>query len=180
MGKTPLEIMESELEKAVHHGFKRTFYNPPSTNADDFVRDADKAVQSFEQELVLYAEYGWDLDDIDELEDHTDIDEVRDLLALLEKVGDSSPIHERFLSFEPVYHDCEAFDPPPVQYYRVLISYGGPSTEVRFHPCGLIEFVYLDWWCGTGFDVSKSRYFQNLREYFQECGSFTWGVSTNV
>ena len=56
-----------------------------------------------------------------------------------------------------------------IEYYRYLLSYGGPSTEIRFYP-HRIEFVYLDWFCGVGFDVSSDRVFQQLREWFGATG----------
>ena len=50
-------------------------------------------------------------------------------------------------------------------YLRYLICTGGPSIEVRFHGSkGRIEFVYLDWFSGVGFDVTDNVVFVWLRE----------------
>ena len=67
------------------------------------------------------------------------------------------PFHEYGLSFE-------AND----GYKTLLIAWGGPSYEVRFHDDGTIEFVYLDWFVGIGFDVTEWPQFQWVKEQFEE------------
>ena len=46
-------------------------------------------------------------------------------------------------------------DTQDIDYIRYQMSWGGPSDEVRFHTDGLIEYVYMDWSCGVGFDISR-------------------------
>lgn len=93
-----------------------------------------------------------------------------DEVHTLESEDVNYTIYERFhnygLSFEYVERDEENDKEP---YFRYLLSYGGPSDEVRFYQDGFIEYVYLDWFCGVGFDVSHDEVFQSLREYFEDC-----------
>ena len=53
-------------------------------------------------------------------------------------------------------------------YYRYQISWGGPSEEVRFYQ-DRTEYVYLDWFCGVGFDVSHTDWAEWLRDWFTDC-----------
>ena len=53
-------------------------------------------------------------------------------------------------------------------YYRYQISWGGPSEEVRFYK-NSTEYVYLDWFCGVGFDVSNTDWAEWLRDWFTDC-----------
>ena len=55
-------------------------------------------------------------------------------------------------------------------YFRYLMSWGGPSDEVRFYKNGAIEYVFLDWFCGVGFNVTNDPIFKALREWFNDCG----------
>lgn len=74
-------------------------------------------------------------------------------------------LHDYALGFYPVpYNEDEG---GKIEYYCYLISYGGPSKEVRFYP-HRTEFVYLGWYSGIGFDVSGDEVFQRLREWFGE------------
>ena len=50
------------------------------------------------------------------------------------------------------------------EYTSYCMSWGGPSEEVRFHDDGLIEYVYLDWFCGIGFNVTDTELFQWLSD----------------
>lgn len=62
-------------------------------------------------------------------------------------------------------------------YLRYQLSYGGPSEEVRFYftPNALeaykIEFVYLDWGVGVGFDVTNEDWAKWLFDWFNEVGT---------
>ena len=39
-------------------------------------------------------------------------------------------------------------------YVRYQLSWGGPSDEFRFYSQDKIEYVFLDWGVGVGFDVT--------------------------
>ena len=73
---------------------------------------------------------------------------------------------ERFnqygLSFDYVELDKDQ------DYFRYQLSYGGPSDEIRFYDNGAIEYVFLDWFCGVGFNVTNDEVFKQLREWFKE------------
>jgi len=57
------------------------------------------------------------------------------------------------------------------------LSYGGPSEEVRFYftpnakQAYKIEFVYLDWGVGVGFDVTNEDWAKWLFDWFNEVGT---------
>ncbi|MCP4585348.1 hypothetical protein [Pseudoalteromonas sp.] len=78
---------------------------------------------------------------------------------------DIGPMHEYGLSFDYVEADEEE---GTEDYFRFQMSWGGPSDELRFYKNGLIEYVYLDWFCGIGFDVSNEDWAVFTREYFIE------------
>ena len=79
-------------------------------------------------------------------------------------------LYEYGLEFCPVpYNEDEG---GAIKYYRYLLSYGGPSTEIRFYR-HRTEFVFLDWFSGVGFDVSSDEIFQRLRdEWFNDLLDF--------
>ena len=62
-------------------------------------------------------------------------------------------------------------------YLRYQLSWGGPSDEIRFYynpgkysrPYR-IEYVYLDWFTGIGYDVTGESWAQWLSEYFDGIG----------
>lgn len=61
---------------------------------------------------------------------------------------------------------------PDDGYWRFQIAWGGPGYEVRFYENGLIEFAYLDWFTGVGFDVSNDIVFKRLKDHFEDLGLF--------
>ena len=75
------------------------------------------------------------------------------------------------LSFEYVEATCE----DKRDYYCYQISCGGHSEEFRFYPDGSIEFIYLDWFEGIGFNVTNDGAARQLHDYFKECESIDFG-----
>lgn len=71
---------------------------------------------------------------------------------------------------EPAENDVES-------YLRYQLSCGGPSEEIRFYysPGGSkpyrVEFVFLDWFCGIGFDVTGEDWVEWLNDFWQDCGT---------
>jgi len=61
-------------------------------------------------------------------------------------------------------------DNPGNGYWRYQIAGNGPSYEVRFYKGELIEFVYLDWFVGVGFDVTDDIVFRELKNYSENMG----------
>ena len=68
------------------------------------------------------------------------------------------------LSFEKQLND----ETEELEYYRYQLSWGGPSDEIRFYPSGKIEYVFLDWFCGIGFDVTSEEWAQWARDQLVE------------
>jgi hypothetical protein len=62
-------------------------------------------------------------------------------------------------------------------YLRYQLSWGGPSEEIRFYftpkarEAYKIEFVYLDWGVGVGFDVTNEDWAKWLFDLFNEVGT---------
>jgi hypothetical protein len=62
-------------------------------------------------------------------------------------------------------------------YLRYQLSYGGPSEEIRFYftpkarEAYKIEFVYLNWGVGVGFDVTNEDWAKWLFDWFNEVGT---------
>lgn len=49
------------------------------------------------------------------------------------------------------------------QYGQYLMSWGGPSDELRFHYDGKIEYVFMDWYDGATRDVTEHDWAQWLK-----------------
>jgi hypothetical protein len=60
-------------------------------------------------------------------------------------------------------------------YFRYQLSWGGQSDEIRFyfdgHVCDKIEYVFLDWGTGAGFDVTNEEWAKWLWDWFDGCDS---------
>lgn len=53
-------------------------------------------------------------------------------------------------------------------YYRYQLAWGGPSYEFRIYEDDTLEFVYLDWFCGIGHDVSNEDSVNWIVDYFKD------------
>ena len=62
------------------------------------------------------------------------------------------------LSIDPVINE----ETNKTDYLRFQLSWGGPSDELRYYPDGKIEYAFLDWFCGVGFDVTSEDWAQWL------------------
>ena len=60
------------------------------------------------------------------------------------------------------------------EYWRFQLSYGGPSTEVRFYEHKNTEFVFLNWGVGVGFDIADTKEAKWLVDYFRELDMFQY------
>ena len=83
---------------------------------------------------------------------------------------------ERILNEYPLCFDYL----PEEGFFRYQIAWGGPQYEVRFYTNGLIEFAYLDWFTGVGFDVTDDIVFQRLKEVLEDSGLFDWAYKEAV
>jgi len=60
-------------------------------------------------------------------------------------------------------------------YLRYQLSWGGPSDEIRFYfdgsVCDKIEYVFLDWFVGVGFDITDKKFALWLWDWLEGCGT---------
>ena len=71
------------------------------------------------------------------------------------------------LSFD--YVALDTFEDMENDYFRYQLSWGGPSDELRFYEDGTIEYVYMDWFCGAGVDVTYEDWAQWVKNSFLDC-----------
>lgn len=138
-----------------------TYYRHTFLNGDQALRDRGLAsLESVKENLAFWAEYGTDPDSYD-----------GDDQEIIDQFSDLGSFYEYGLCFDfcgPSYSESEGH---ASEYFRYQLSWGGPSDEIRFYPSGMIEYVFLDWFVGVGFDVTKDVDFSWARDWFQECGS---------
>lgn len=75
---------------------------------------------------------------------------------------------ERFIQYGLSFDYVELDKDTEQDYFRYQLSYGGPSDEIRFYDNGAIEYVFLDWFCGIGFNVTNDGVFKQVRDWFKE------------
>lgn len=133
------------------------YYKHTFLNGSEDLRDTGlKSLESVKQDLAFWAENGTDPECYDG-EDQ----------EIMDRFDDLGSFHEYGLCFDFVEPDFDA-DEPTEGYFRYQLSWGGPSTEIRFYP-DHTEFVYLDWFVGVGFDVTKDPDFAWVKDYFSDC-----------
>ncbi len=76
---------------------------------------------------------------------------------------------ERFNEYGLSFDYVELDKDTERDYFRYQLSYGGPSDEIRFYDNGAIEYVFLDWFCGVGFNVTNDGVFKQVRNWFKDC-----------
>ena len=108
-----------------------------------------------------YMEYGTERD---EDEDEDEDDGKKDFF------DSNCPFNEYGLCFGWVDGEGETQG-----FFRYQLSYGGPSDEIRFYGdmsgrVYKIEYVYMDWFCGVGFDITKEDWAIWLKDYFDDVG----------
>ena len=101
----------------------------------------------------------------DLLEEGYSRQEVREIEEVLNQFADLGDFNNYGLSFDFVEADEDSD-----AYYRFVISWGGPSSEIRFHLNLDTEAVYQDWFCGVCFNVTTHEDFIWLRMQFEELG----------
>jgi hypothetical protein len=123
------------------------------------------------EELLSYSDMDSDISDrIKEEKEENNLsnDDTFDMLSSSLQDDIREQYQERFdeygLSFDYVELDKDT----ERDYFRYQLSYGGPSDEIRFYDNGAIEYVYLDWFCGVGFDVTNDGVFKQVRDWFKE------------
>ena len=115
--------------------YKTTFVN--KGNDDDLIKNATRYLDLYRSDIKNYL-----VDDFDE-------DFLPDILGL-----------------DVCYKDDEMTE---FDYVRIQFAFGGPSVELRVrydqYQNTSIEFVFLDWFCGVGFDVTHDKYFDAYVDY---------------
>lgn len=119
-------------------------------------------------DLRYYMEVGFNEDE-DELRDYINnphnslsFGEIRDLINQRNDLGN---FFDYGLCFD--YVELGTFNDQEEDYFRFQISWGGPSEEIRFYENGTIEYVYLDWFSGVGFDVTREDWADWLSNFYQ-------------
>jgi len=148
-----------------------TFIND---NAKGNIREAgENCLRSRSADFSFFMEFGT----VESLEDLRDelrrgshsFGEIRDALRQYDEVGN---FYDYGLAFD--YVELGTFGDQTEDYFRFQLSWGGPSDEVRFYDDGTIEYVYLDWFSGVGFNVSREKGFQWLANWFESCDSMNF------
>ena len=83
---------------------------------------------------------------------------------------DLGPFEEYGLSFG--YVSAGTFTGQRRGFWCYLLSWGGPSDEIRFHESGRIEYRFHDWFDGAGRDITGTRVAEWLRERFTDWEMF--------
>ena len=97
---------------------------------------------------------------------------------IVEQDDATTRFHEYGLSL-----DWQEIREGELPYLKYLISWGGPSEEIRFYPktfsmqygictLGKIEFVHKDWFDNARRDITHLDWAVWLRDYFQETFPF--------
>lgn len=53
-------------------------------------------------------------------------------------------------------------------YFQLLLSWGGPSDEIRFFDYNRIVYVYMDWFDGAEIDISKDEVAREMRYVYED------------
>ncbi len=143
---------------------KITFKNEDS---DNNIEEAGKAsLERISETIRGYMKHGTD-DDLPN-EDYTNADDLEKSRFFY----DYGSFFDYGLSVDYVMHEDGEEG-----YLCYQLSCGGPSEEIRFYysPRATkpyrVEYVYLDWFCGIGFDVTGEEWVDWLTEFWEDCGT---------
>lgn len=152
---------------------RTTFINCNQSERKAFRQRGRKHVQSRAEDFNHFMEYGAERD---ELEHHSawETFSTRKKNQILKKFDETGNFYDYGLSLD--YQEKEG---RKRGYFRFQLSWGGPSEEIRFYFDGdgsrgqadKIEFVFMDWGTGIGFDVTGEDWAQWLWDWFQSCGT---------
>ena len=130
-----------------------------------------------------------DKPETDTYDDQADFQDDDDAYRAEQEIADEfenvSDFHSYALSCD--YVEPETFDDQREGYWRYQISWGGPSTEIRFYASPYVrtvgvngstgfkmhraEFWFLDWFDGSSVNVTSSDEAQWLFDWFEDIGS---------
>ena len=121
---------------------KTTFVN--QNNENTIIKEGENHLESRKEDFLRY------------MNDNKVFDEGNE---------ENPPFYEYGLSFD--YVELGTFSDQQEDYFRYQLSWGGGSEEFRYYDDGTIIFVYLDWNCGVGFDVTGEDWAEFVRDMFE-------------
>lgn len=144
---------------------KTTFINTSKDKRTELRATGRKHLESRATDFEGYMKYGTDRDEPGSWR------ETEEALAFFELTGS---FYDYGLAVD--YVTPGTFN-NKAGYLRYQLSYGGPSEEIRFYftpkarEAYKIEFVYLDWGTGVGFDITNEDWAKWLFDWFNEVGT---------
>jgi hypothetical protein len=157
-----------------------TFRNLDKTchaKAQEQYQTAVDALNSENEKFCFWSENGTELSEYEHFEksrrdllgEGFDKEGVRAIEAIQNRFNELGNFHDYGLefSFKESTEDSEG-------YYCFLMSWGGGSDEIRFYEGGLVEYVYMDWSIGTGFDCTDLEGFEWIKSWFEGCDSLNF------
>lgn len=134
------------------------YLNPDSLTIEELLSDSDMNSDILDQIKEEKAENSLsDKDNFNKLSTYLQ-DDIRE------------QYQERFNEYGLSFNYVELDEDTEQDYFRYQLSWGGPSDEIRFYDNGAIEYVYMDWFCGVGFNVTNDDVFKQVKSYFEELG----------
>lgn len=133
------------------------YLNPDSLTIEELLSDSDMNSDIMDQ--------------IKEEKEETNLsdDDTFDMLSSHLQNDIREQYQERFDEYGIAFDYVELDKDTERDYFCYQLSYGGPSKEVRFYDNGYIEYVYLDWFCSVGFNVTNDNVFKQVRDWFRDC-----------
>ena len=133
----------------------------------NIVEEARKELKLVSENMSFYEKFN----DVEDEQDFIhmlcrECADVEEIKWAIDQYEDLPPFNEYGLSFD--YVELGTFDDQEEDYFRYQITYGGPSVEIRFYEDYFIEFVYLNWFCGVGFDVTDEDWAIFVHDYFAD------------
>lgn len=143
---------------------KTTFLNTSKENRTNLRKLGRQHLKSRAADFTDYMRYGTDIENLSD-------DGNSKAITFFEETG-SFFDYGLALDYVP-----GTFKNKGAGYFRYQLSYGGPSEEIRFYftpgakQAYKIEFVYLDWGVGVGFDATNEDWAIWLFDWFNEVGT---------
>lgn len=152
----------------------------PSNNEQELIESGRTSLSNFLSCLEFWQENGTDLDSYEysgysRKELISEFSYLGSFSEIKEKVKEIEGIMEEFTRGYGDFHEyglCFDFVEATEDhdgFYRFQINCGGPSSECRFYANGAIEFVYMDWFCGVGFNLNRDSNAIWLKHWFNNC-----------
>ncbi len=145
-----------------------TFLNVPESQREKFKEKAWRTWQSIREDLLVLYGYPETHDARRWLEENGE--DTADLTN--EEIQEKLDVYRSEYGLGIDYVEPETFEDQDEGYIRYQFAWGGPQYELRFYDSGLVEFAYLDWFMGVGFDVTDDEVVKAVREYFEDIGLF--------